>query len=270
MPARPSTRRISTAQRTRNRAVGHLPHATVAGAGGGRGGLSIELRHDVPRLVAGGVAVYAFLAVTGLLVTRVFDNGPLIQADQRISRWFFERRTPSLNTWTHIGTSLSDTVSAIALTMVLVIGLRLWLKRWREAATIFVSITGELFIFVLVTATVHRQRPTVPHLDPAPPTSSFPSGHTGAAVALYVGLAVILLLVTRGSVYRVGFVVAAAVLCIVPFIVGLSRMYRGMHFFTDVIAGALAGGLWMAIVVATLIRSGGAMSSAAGRAGSRR
>jgi membrane-associated phospholipid phosphatase len=151
---------------------------------------------------------------------------------------------------------------------VLVVGLRLWLKRWREAVTIFVSITGELFIFVLVTATVHRQRPTVPHLDPAPPTSSFPSGHTGAAVALYVGLAVILLLVTRGSLYRAGFVVPAAVLCVVPFIVGVSRMYRGMHFFTDVIAGALAGGLWMAIVVATLMRSGAAPGPA-GPAGGR-
>lgn len=261
-----STRRTLTAPLGRGRAVAQPRPAD--GSGGGRGGLSAELRHDVPRLLGGGVAVYALLAVTGLLLTRVFDNGPLIQADHRISQWFFERRTPSLNMWTHIGTSLSDTLTAIALTVVLVIGLRLWLKRWREAVTIFVSITGELFIFVLVTATVHRQRPTVPHLDPAPPTSSFPSGHTGAAVALYVGLAVILLLVSRGSLQRAGFVVAAAVLCVVPFIVGLSRIYRGMHYLSDVIAGALAGGLWMAIVVATLMRAGTA-SGLPGRTGAR-
>jgi membrane-associated phospholipid phosphatase len=100
---------------------------------------------------------------------------------------------------------------------------------------------------------VHRQRPTVPQLDPAPPTSSFPSGHTGASVALYVGLAVILLIVTRGSARRIWVMMVAALLCAVPVVVALSRIYRGMHFLTDVIAGALAGGLWMTVVVATLL-----------------
>jgi membrane-associated phospholipid phosphatase len=106
---------------------------------------------------------------------------------------------------------------------------------------------------LLVTATVHRPRPTVTHLDAAPPTSSFPSGHTGAAVALYVGLAVVLLQLTRRSAHRAVTVAAATVLCVVPVVVALSRVYRGMHFVTDVIAGALAGGLWMAIVVGTVL-----------------
>jgi undecaprenyl-diphosphatase len=118
------------------------------------------------------------------------------------------------------------------------------------------SIVGELTIFLLVTSTVHRHRPTVPHLDPAPPTSSFPSGHTGAAVALYVGLAVTLLIVTRDDAARPAFVALACLLCLVPVVVAISRVYRGMHFATDVLAGALAGGLWMAMVVRTLLPAG--------------
>jgi undecaprenyl-diphosphatase len=236
------------------RGVGGPPEARTA-LGPDRATLKVEVRHDVPRLIGGGAVVYAFLAVTGVIVTRVFAGGPIVRTDERVSRWFLEQRTPTLNTLTHFGTMLSDTPTAIALTVVLVVGFRLWLHRWREAVTILVSILGELFVFVLVTATVHRQRPGVPHLDPAPPTSSFPSGHTGAAVALYIGLAVILWRVTRPSgpvtvaVVRVGIVV----LCLVPVIVGLCRLYRGMHFLTDVIAGALAGGLWMLIVVSTVL-----------------
>ena len=141
------------------------------------------LRQVALRLVGGGVLVYALLAGTGLLLTRVFTGNVLVQEDRRVSEWFREQRTPTLNSWSHVGSMLSDTSTAIAVTVVVVLALALWLRRWREPLTIVLSISGELFIFLLVTATVHRRRPTVPHLDPAPPTSSFPSGHVGAAVA---------------------------------------------------------------------------------------
>lgn len=215
-----------------------------------------ELRHVLPRLLLGALTVYGLLAVVGLLLTRVFPQGPLLSIDRTVSEWFFGHRTPALDTWTHLGSSMADTVTAIGLTVALVIGLRAWTKRWRESVTVLLSITGELFVFVLVTATVHRPRPAVPHLDPAPPTSSFPSGHTGAAVALYVGLAAVLLTVTRGSARRAVRLLLPAVLALVPVVVGLSRIYRGMHYPTDVIAGALAGGLWTATVIAAVLRPG--------------
>lgn len=211
-----------------------------------------ELRRAAPRLLLGGVAVYGLLCLAGLLLTRVFTTGPLLRLDHRLSGWFFEHRTPTLDTWTHLGSALSDTLTAIAVTVLLVVGLWRWTGRRRASATVLLSIAGELFIFVLVTATVHRPRPTVPHLDPAPPTSSFPSGHTGAAVALYVGLAVILFTHTRDSTHRGAVLVLCVLLCTVPVVVGVSRLYRGMHYLSDVIAGALAGGLWMAVVMATV------------------
>lgn len=219
-----------------------------------RAAIRSELRRDVPRLLGGAVLVYLFLAGTGLLVNRVLSHGAFGRWDRGVSRWFYEQRTDTLNTLTHYGSMLSDTPTAIAVTAVLVVALRIWCGRWRESVVILLCIVGELTIFLGVTSTVHRKRPTVPHLDPAPPTSSFPSGHTGAAVALYIGLAVTLLIVTRDSTHRAAFVLAAALLCVVPLIVATSRVYRGMHFATDVVAGALAGGLWMVIVVRTLLR----------------
>jgi membrane-associated phospholipid phosphatase len=212
-------------------------------------------RYALPRLLGGGVAVYAFLAICGLLLTRVLDHSELARSDQSVSRWFFKHRTEELNSWTHIGSSMSDTPYAILLTVVLVAGLRLWLHRWRESIAIFLSIQGELFIFLLVTSTINRQRPSVPHLDPAPPTSSFPSGHVGAAVALYVGFAVLLLGLSRTWSSPIPARVVAAVVCLIPVAVALSRLYRGMHFLTDVLAGAIAGGLWMAIVMVTVLRA---------------
>jgi membrane-associated phospholipid phosphatase len=214
---------------------------------------AVVARYVLPRLLGGGAAVYAFLVGCGLLLTRVFDHTGLAGEDLSVSRWFVAHRTPALNSWTFFGSHLSETATAIVLTILLVAGLRLWLHRWRESIAIYLSIQGELLIFLLVEATVHRQRPAVKHLDPAPPTSSFPSGHTGASVALYVGFAVILLVLSRNWSSRVPALAAAGVLCLVPVAVALSRLYRGMHFLTDVLAGAVAGGLWMAIVMATVL-----------------
>jgi membrane-associated phospholipid phosphatase len=97
---------------------------------------------------------------------------------------------------------------------------------------------------------VNRPRPDVLHLDDAPPTSSFPSGHTAAAVAFYGCLAVIVLRQLRP---RWLALVVTALLCLVPFVVGISRLYRGMHHPTDVVFGALGGGLWLALVLVTLL-----------------
>jgi undecaprenyl-diphosphatase len=212
-----------------------------------------DRRRAAVRLVGGGVLLYLALAAVGLAITKLTELKFLLTEDSRIAQWFFEQRTPALNTVTHVGTMLSDTITAIALTAVLFVAFRLWLHRWHESFVLMASILGELFVFLLVTNTVDRKRPPVPHLDPAPPTSSFPSGHTAAAVALYGCLAVILVrtMVNR-SLARV-----LAILCwCVPVVVALSRMYRGMHYLSDVTFGAIGGGIWLAIVLTTLSVNG--------------
>lgn len=213
----------------------------------GRGVLATWAR-PAGLLVAGGAAIWAVLSVVGYLITRTSPGRSVVRADTRASRWFLDGRTPALDRATHYGTMLSDTLTAICLTVV-VVGLLVLARRLQPAVTVLVAILGELFVFVLVTATVRRGRPPVPHLDPAPPTSSFPSGHTAAAVALYVGFAVLLL---RSAVRRALAVPAAVVFCLVPVVVGVSRMYRGMHYPSDVLFGALGGGCWLLLTLYVL------------------
>ena len=169
-----------------------------------------ELRRDVPRLLAGAVLVYLLLAATGLLVNRVLSHGAFGRWDRGVSHWFYEHRTGTLNTLTHYGSLLSDTKTAIAVTAVLVVGLRIWRGRWRESAVILLCIVGELTIFL----GRHLDRPPQAPDRAAPGSGAtdveLPLGHTGAAVALYVGLAVTLLIVTRDSAHRGAFVIGAA------------------------------------------------------------
>jgi undecaprenyl-diphosphatase len=112
------------------------------------------------------------------------------------------------------------------------------------------SIVGELVIFLATTTVVPQRRPTVPKLDPAPPTSSYPSGHTAAAVCLYGCLAILLLWLYAG---RPGARIVACLLFCVPVFVAVSRVYRGMHYPSDVLAGALLGAMWLSLVTRTFL-----------------
>jgi undecaprenyl-diphosphatase len=202
------------------------------------------------RLIGGGVALWGLLSVIGLLVTRVSSSDPGRSWDAGAALWFAARRTGFWNTATAIGSGLANTTTAIAVMIIAVLLLRWRLGRWYESWVVVAAISGELLVFLAVTATVHRARPAVTRLDQAPPTSSFPSGHTAAAVALYGCLAILLLWAYgRHPVARI----AAFMLVCIPVLVGISRVYRGMHYPSDVLMGAVGGGLWLLVVITTLL-----------------
>jgi undecaprenyl-diphosphatase len=203
-------------------------------------------RHEA--LILG--CVYALLTaiwfVVGYLLTHVLKNSAIVRADQSISEWFVKQRTPGLNSLSFIGSMLSDTVVKIVVTAVVAVVMLIAWKRWLEPLMVVVALILEALCFITITTLVARPRPDVPRLDSSPVGSSFPSGHTGAAVA-YSAIVVVVFWHTRRRWIRA---LAVAVGVIVPVLVGLARLYRGMHFFTDVIFGALLGG---ASVIATAI-----------------
>ena len=116
--------------------------------------------------------------------------------------------------------------------------LRLRLRRWREPLFLAGAVTAQALVFFFATLIIDRRRPDVPKMDESPPTSSFPSGHTSAAVALYAALAVLLVLLARHTWVKT----LCWALLLVPVAVALSRMYRGMHHPSDVAASFLNGG----------------------------
>ena len=109
-------------------------------------------------------------------------------------------------------------------------------RHWRQLIFLAFALTLEFSLFILTTIIIGRHRPMVPQLDGAPPTSSFPSGHTASALTLYVGLAVVLSTLVRSTLQRTLVWLVAVLL---PVVVGVSRLYRGMHFPTDVAASVL-------------------------------
>lgn len=194
-------------------------------------------------VVAKCLALYALLP--GLVVFAVYFGlgklimGPLkeIPAEEEISKWFVGEREGELNGVTKLLTRANDTWETIGLAIIFGLIILAITRKWWLSILPLVAITIESSIFVPVTELVGRPRPEVAKLDEAPPTSSFPSGHTAAAFALYF---VIFLLANR--IRHSAVRVTLQVLCVLmPLLVAFGRLYRGMHHATDVLFGLILG-----------------------------
>ena len=208
-----------------------------------------HLRDGVPpALFLLACAVLLALALTGLgwMLSHVVQNDSLGRGDAGVSRWFASERTGELNDTTAYTSEVGGTIVITGLAVLAVAVAAFVWRRWREPMLVAVAVAGEVAIFLVVTLLVDRQRPPVKHLDEAPPTSSFPSGHTAATIALWGALAVLASERARSALGRGIFLALAFGL---PLLVATSRLYRGMHFLTDVLGGALLGGLWLLATV---------------------
>ncbi len=208
-------------------------------------------RRQSLQLLCGWVALTVVWICVGSLLTGPLVGGAIVRADERVADWLVEQRTPTWNRVTEWGSLLAETTTKVVVTALLaLVFLRLW-RRWFEPVFLVVSLVIEAAAFIVVTTVVGRDRPDVPRLDDSPVGSSFPSGHSAAAAA-YAAIAVVVFWHTRKRWARI-LVVLVTVL--VPVIVSLSRMYRGMHFLSDTLAGIVLGGAAVALTAVVLARS---------------
>jgi membrane-associated phospholipid phosphatase len=130
-------------------------------------------------------------------------------------------------------------------------GILLWLV-WQRRFNTAVAIGGIFFVAKLLETglklTFERARPSVvPHLQDAG-GYSFPSGHTMTAVITYGLLAAVLVSQLGGRARYVPPVIAA----VIVLAVGFSRIYLGVHYLTDVLAGTLVAGACLILAIVAL------------------
>ena len=182
----------------------------------------------------------------GYLVTDVLPPTAIGKWDADAPRRLVEFRQQEGFSESKLITSLSATTTIVALTALVALVFRLAFGRWREPLLVIYAVVGETIIFVATTLLIDRPRPNVPKLDAAPPTSSFPSGHTAAAVCFYGAVAVVVIWHSRDRWTKVLAIIACAA---VPLTIAVSRVDRGMHYPTDVLFGMLLGAIWLAVVI---------------------
>ncbi len=118
---------------------------------------------------------------------------------------------------------------------------------WKRAAVLFaITLAGALILDGALKLAFHRPRPPAAFFGtPLPDSYSFPSGHALFSVCFFGVLAALTSARVRSRAGRVAIWLTAALLA---FVIGLSRVYLGVHYPTDVIAGYAAGVVWIGTV----------------------
>jgi undecaprenyl-diphosphatase len=118
---------------------------------------------------------------------------------------------------------------------------------WIEAGRLAASLIGSSLLNVVLKAFLARPRPDiVPHLV-ASSGSSFPSGHAMIAAAVYLTIGIMLAETQKRRVVRTYL---TAFFAIVVLLIGVSRVYLGVHWPSDVLAGWIVGMAWALMVFA--------------------
>lgn len=205
-------------------------------------------RDVLVRAVLPAIVLFGVIVAIGQLIV-----GPLhsLPAEDDINRSIRARGGPAWDDITGVWSHIGNTEIVIGACVLAVAALWWRTKQWWYAVIPAIAISLQASVFVAATAVTGRQRPLVDHLDPAPPTSSYPSGHMGASTALYLTFAMMAQRIRHTWARRI----LTLVFLLVPVLVGYARIYRGMHHVSDVIVGAINGILCALLAWVALRRS---------------
>jgi len=220
-------------------------------------------------MLIGAAAILLLLAVFALLLDTVLD-GDVVRLDSAMLTWLRDATdlsrprggsaiTAVFTEITHLGGTVTLTLATLA-----VVGLLLFERKHRAASLVVMSVVGGTLISTLMKLGVDRPRPDlVPHLVEVT-SPSFPSGHAMLSAVVYLTLGAMLAQFEFSRpATRVYVVVASVALTLA---IGFSRIFLGVHWPSDVLAGWCLGGAWAIaclLVARALARRGALRDDAA-------
>ena len=197
-------------------------------------------------LVAGLAILTGSAWIFGWMVEDLAEGDTKI--DTRLADWLHEHASPDLTTFFEAVTRLGN-VSTL-LVVVLLTSAVLWRKGWiAELQLLVLAGVGAEIITVGLKHGFQRDRPFFSDPLATESSYSFPSGHASVSLAVYGTLGFIA--ARHLGSRRAQFAVLAGTTVLV-LLIGFSRLYLGVHFLSDVIAGYSLGIAWVALCVVLL------------------
>jgi undecaprenyl-diphosphatase len=198
-------------------------------------------------LAIGVVLCGVFSGLAAEVYDAVAEADGIAAVDQPALRVAMDLRSPGL---TELVAWFTDLGSTVGMTVIVVLG-AVWLalrgRSVQPPLLMAVTAAGTVSMTVIGKAAVGRDRP--PFVDAVPPfesSFSFPSGHSLNSLALIGALAYLAVRQWRAGWARVATVGLASLFVVA---MGLSRIYLGHHWLTDVLGAWLIALAWLTVVV---------------------
>ena len=198
-------------------------------------------------LAFGALLVIALSVAAGQVYDNVTDANGVAGLDRPLLDLAMTIRTPFINTVVIGYTEVAGPIGMPVIAVVTLLVLAIRRRSWTPTILIIAAGGGSLLMTIAGKDVIGRARPAL--TDAVPPfeySPSFPSGHTLNAVAVVGVIAYLLILRQKTSRARVITISGAVFFAIT---IGLTRVYLGHHWFTDVLAGWLLGAAWLALVI---------------------
>ena len=188
------------------------------------------------------IVVMAALIVFGWIAEEVAEGGTK-QFDATIRNAIHSHASPALTEAMQLFSFLGSAGWVIGFGLI-VVCLSPYFQRRRMAAFLVIAMIGASVLDSVLKLAFHRTRPLA-FYGTSPSSFSFPSGHALGSFCFYGILAAVLADRMAGRKLKITIWIFAAFLV---GMIGLSRIYLGVHYPSDVIAGYLAGGVWVTAV----------------------
>jgi len=165
--------------------------------------------------------------------------------DTKIFNELWSYRTPPLTKYFVAVTEIGDVMGYVVVFILCIILFAIVMKSWKTIGQLTLVLVLALSSNVLLKQIINRARPVTEHLVTVK-TLSYPSGHAMLSMAFY-GL--LIYLVIHFKMNKLLKVVTVFLLAFLIFSIGVSRIYLGVHYPSDVLGGYVAGFIWVVFCV---------------------
>jgi len=189
-------------------------------------------------LVVFGTSI--FIELTGNLNTDVLTN-----FDIKTSEYITSFRSPFLTKYFVFATHVGDVWGYLIIFLTCALLFYLFFKSWKYVGQLALILLLALSSNLILKQVINRARPSHEHLVTAE-TLSYPSGHAMTAMAFYGFLIYLFFTFKINKLLKFGLILLLIFLILS---IGISRIYLGVHFPSDIVGGFIAGFIWVVFCV---------------------
>lgn len=202
-----------------------------------------KYRAKLPYILTVIIALIVVIAGINIFIelTDTLKSDELASLDQNVTDYVLSYRNPGLTSYFTFVTDVGDVQGYLIVLGLCILLTALFVKRWKYILQIALVLIVATLSNMMLKRAIDRARPDIEHLVVVK-TLSYPSGHAMSAMAFY-GFVIFLLSRWNTNLFTKSILIL--LLSILILSIGVSRIYLGVHFPSDVLGGFIAGLIWV-------------------------